>query len=221
MTVKSAQLEGEQTGESDAREPGGGLDARALALAAGSTAREVARVAGAALARGAAASLAGLREVDWGAHAAAAARCSVAAAQRAITAYGPEALAAAAAERPTRVPFRDAAPFAARLAMSRRTRERYPDHVPIIVERLPGSQLPELARQKFLTPADMTNAVFAFNVQRKLTLPPGQGLFLRVRGAGAARALMPSETVGELHAREADRDGFLYLQFREENVFGN
>lgn len=169
--------------------------------------------------------LAALREVDWATHAGtavAAATSAVVVARCALVSYGPEALAAiaAATDRPTRVPFRFAAPFSERVRMSQEILGKFSGHVPVIVEKMPGSQLPEATKQKFLVPASMTNSIFVLRVLKNIRTCPSQSIFLRVCGSHAHQWLAPGETIGELYARERDADGFLYLQFREESVFG-
>tara|TARA_B100002052_G_scaffold75241_1_gene68246 strand:+ start:66 stop:479 length:414 start_codon:yes stop_codon:yes gene_type:complete len=117
---------------------------------------------------------------------------------------------------PNAVPFKRAYDAAARTAESARVRSRYPDRVPCIVERGRGADVPEIDRQKFLVPTDLTMGQLAWVVRKRIQLPAEKALFLMV-----GTRLMPScELVLNVYEGQKDADGFLYVTYSGENSFG-
>lgn len=115
------------------------------------------------------------------------------------------------------IPFKQANSFEARLEESTRIRQKFPGRIPVIVER--GSRsisVPQIDKQKFLVPGDLTVSQFIFVIRRRLSMPPEQALFLFVGNTLPTTGIL----IRELHASYADRDGFLYITYCGENVFG-
>ena len=48
----------------------------------------------------------------------------------------------------------------ARKQEAENVRTKYPDRIPVIVERVPGSQIPDVRSRKFLVPNDITMTQF-------------------------------------------------------------
>ena len=95
--------------------------------------------------------------------------------------------------------------------------ERYTDRLPIIVEKVEGSSIPEIDRNKFLVPADISLGQFVLVVRKRVEIQPEQALFLFI-GEN-----IPSNTtiMSDLYAKHKDDDGFLYLCYAAENTFGH
>lgn len=166
----------------------------------------------------------GLRDVDWAKHASTAVSTATAAARvarAAIVTHAPESVAslAIATDRPNRVPFFQAATHEQRLEIANTLLQKYPNACPVIIERARGSSLPELKRRKFLVPTSSTNAKFAFTIRRHLNVCANKGVFLYHATTSAALS-PPHGTVVEFYERYRSDDGFLYLMYIEENVFG-
>lgn len=112
--------------------------------------------------------------------------------------------------------------FKARHSFERRAKEagkalaRFPDKVPVIVERAPRSTLPENARVKHLVPFDLPVFELQGIIRRRIKLPPEQALFFFVGNSIAASGAL----IGEVYQREHDADGFLYVTYSGENTFG-
>lgn len=108
--------------------------------------------------------------------------------------------------------------FDARSNESRTIREKFPGRIPTIVEKSTSgkSAVPEIDKQKFLVPGDLTISQFVYIIRRRLTLSHETALFLFVAGT------MPttSSLMKELYATYRDQDGFLYIQYSGENTFG-
>ncbi|KAK2106955.1 Gamma-aminobutyric acid receptor-associated protein-like 2 [Saguinus oedipus] len=84
-----------------------------------------------------------------------------------------------------------------RCVESAKIRAKYPDQVPVIVEKVSGSQIVDIDKQKIQLPSE--KAIFLF-VDK--TVPQS------------------SLTMGQLYEKEKDEDGFLYVAYSGENTFG-
>lgn len=115
--------------------------------------------------------------------------------------------------------FRSIHCFEARANESARIREKFPDRIPIIVERANNSSanLPTIDKQKYLVPGDLSLSQFIFIIRRRLSLESDQALFLFVKGALPTTGVL----LRELYSEYKDADGFLYVEYCGENVFGS
>jgi GABA(A) receptor-associated protein len=94
---------------------------------------------------------------------------------------------------------------------------KYSDRRPIICERaLNQPTIPNIDRNKYLVPTDLTVGQFVFVVRQRLKLSSEQALFFNVHGE------IPSstETILNLYERHKDPDNFLYITYMAENTFG-
>ena len=94
---------------------------------------------------------------------------------------------------------------------------KYPDRIPLIVERVPNNSiLPQISKTKFLVPADITITQFMFIVRKYLKLDPSVSIYLFCDG------VIPnaSETISTTYINHKDADGFLYIFYAGENTFG-
>lgn len=106
--------------------------------------------------------------------------------------------------------------FEERVNESRKIKTKYPDRVPVICEKNPGSGLEILDKRKYLVPNDITATQFLFIIRKRLKLASEKGIFLFVNNM-----IAPStHTMIDLYNEYKDDDGFLYMNYTEENVFG-
>ena len=106
--------------------------------------------------------------------------------------------------------------FQERVEESHKIKTKYPDRVPVICEKNPGSGLDVLDKRKYLVPNDLTATQFLFIIRKRLKLASEKGIFLFVNNM-----IAPStHTMIELYNEYKDDDGFLYMNYTEENVFG-
>ena len=106
--------------------------------------------------------------------------------------------------------------FQERLEESSKIKNKYPDRVPVICEKNPGSGLDMLDKKKYLVPNDLTATQFLFIIRKRLKLASEKGIFLFVNNI-----IAPStHTMIELYNQFKHADGFLYMNYTEENVFG-
>lgn len=94
---------------------------------------------------------------------------------------------------------------------------KYPDLIPVICERMSGSELPESQRRKYLVPRDITMGQFKYVIRKRIELLPDQALFVFVNNT----VLAPTQAmISEVHKEHADEDGFLYMVYNGESTFG-
>ena len=97
-------------------------------------------------------------------------------------------------------------------------RQRYPDRIPVIVSRdTKCTNVPELDRTKFLVPDGFAFSQFMYVVRKRLELPPEKAIFMFV-----GNSVLPptSASLQTLYTRYKNADGFLYVTYCGENVFG-
>lgn len=123
-----------------------------------------------------------------------------------------------------------------RLHKINRIFERYPDRVPIVIEKINEGGLKEVSpasqrstsekpasprsieKKIFLVRCEVTICQFSLILRKKIELTPEKGLFLFIGG------IIPSNSsiLGDLyHQNKNLEDNFLYITYSGENTFGN
>ncbi|CAN6676737.1 unnamed protein product [Malus baccata var. baccata] len=77
--------------------------------------------------------------------------------------------------------FKQEFSFDERLEESKSIIAKYPDRVPVIIERYSRTDLPEMEKKKFLVPRDMSVGQFIHILSSRLHLTPGKALFVFVK----------------------------------------
>ncbi|KAI3440877.1 Autophagy-related protein [Psidium guajava] len=108
-------------------------------------------------------------------------------------------------------------PLERRQAESARIREKYPDRIPVIVERAEKTDVPDIDKKKYLVPADLTVGQFVYVVRKRIKLSPEKAIFVFVKNILPPTAAMMSAIYDE----NKDEDGFLYMTYSGENTFGS
>ncbi|CAL8302081.1 unnamed protein product [Arctogadus glacialis] len=97
-------------------------------------------------------------------------------------------------------------------------RSKFPNKLPVIVERYVREKtLPLLNKTKFLVPLELTLGQFLCLLRYKIDLEASQALFLLV--AERCMSCM-SASMGEVYSQHSDLDGFLYLTYASQEMFG-
>jgi GABA(A) receptor-associated protein len=104
-----------------------------------------------------------------------------------------------------------------RTAEANKIKSKYPDRVPVIVEKVPGSVVEQIDKRKYLVPNDITVAQFMWIIRKRINMPPEKALFLFCNKIVPNTAI----TMGELYVDHKDADGFLYISYSGENTFGS
>ncbi|KAM0021755.1 putative autophagy protein Atg8 ubiquitin [Helianthus debilis subsp. tardiflorus] len=103
-----------------------------------------------------------------------------------------------------------------RRAESTRIRDKYPDRVPVIVERAERSDLVDIDKNKYLVPADLTVGQFVYVVRKRIKLSAEKAIFVFVKNMLPPTAALMSA----IYEENKDEDGFLYMTYSGENTFG-
>ncbi|XP_056424430.1 gamma-aminobutyric acid receptor-associated protein-like 2 isoform X2 [Hyla sarda] len=103
-----------------------------------------------------------------------------------------------------------------RCTESAKIKAKHPNHVPVIIEKVPGSKIGDMKDPKKLVPSDIPVALFKPIIRKHLQMPSQKPLFLFVNAAMPP----PRLTMGQLYEREKDEDGILYMAYGGEKTFG-
>ncbi len=122
--------------------------------------------------------------------------------------------------KPTRKKYQQRYTFEERSTESLRIIERYPDRIPIIVEKSStcGDDIPEIDKNKFLVPTDLTIGQFLYVIRRRIRLSPIKALYLLTLNGTAPSS---SQFIKNIYDQHKDPDHFLYFEYSGENAFGN
>ena len=99
---------------------------------------------------------------------------------------------------------------------SNRIRVKYPDRIPVIVEKSPKSDVPDLDKKKYLVPSDLTFGQFVYVIRKRVKLSAEKAIFIFVNNKLPPTASLMST----IYEENKDEDGFLYVLYSGENTFG-
>jgi len=112
--------------------------------------------------------------------------------------------------------YKEEHPFEKRRAEGEKIRRKYPDRVPVIVEKSPKARIGDLDKKKYLVPSDLTVGQFYFLIRKRISLRPEDALFFFVNNV-----IPPtSATMGSLYQEHHEEDFFLYIAYSDESVYG-
>ncbi|XP_018493517.2 autophagy-related protein 8h-like [Raphanus sativus] len=103
-----------------------------------------------------------------------------------------------------------------RLKESRNITAKYPDRVPVIIEKYSNADLPDMEKNKYLVPRDMTIGHFIHMLSDRLHLDPSKSLFVFVQNTLPQTA----SCMDSLYNTFKEGDGFLYMTYSTEKTFG-
>jgi GABA(A) receptor-associated protein len=106
--------------------------------------------------------------------------------------------------------------FESRLEESTKIMNKYPDRIPIVVEKHAKCDLPDIDKNKYLVPNDMVLSQFIYTVRKRIKLDAAKALFFFIDNTVPTN----SAPIGELYNLHKDKDGFLYIVYNSENTFG-
>ncbi|KAI8973329.1 microtubial binding protein [Mycotypha africana] len=112
--------------------------------------------------------------------------------------------------------FKDEHPFEKRKAEAERIRQKYPDRIPVICEKVEKSDIPTIDKKKYLVPADLTVGQFVYVIRKRIKLSPEKAIFIFVNEILPPTAALMSS----IYEEHKDEDGFLYITYSGENTFG-
>lgn len=111
--------------------------------------------------------------------------------------------------------FKNDNSFKERLEESSTIKKKYPDRIPIIVERA-NNKIEDIDKKKYLVPKDLTMGQFMHVVRQRIKLQSNIAIYLFINN------IIPttSELVNNLYDNYKDDDGFLYISYHGESTFG-
>ncbi|KAG5442245.1 Gamma-aminobutyric acid receptor-associated protein-like 1 [Clonorchis sinensis] len=112
--------------------------------------------------------------------------------------------------------YKEDHPFEKRLEEGEKIRNKYPNYVPVIIEKSPRARVADLDKNKYLVPSDLTVGQFYFLIRKRVSLEPDAALYFFVDNT-----IPPtSATMGALYEEHKDSDYFLYIAYSDESTYG-
>lgn len=106
--------------------------------------------------------------------------------------------------------------FEDRYNESDRIKKKYPDKIPIILEKYKSLKLENIKKNKYLVPEDLTVSQFLFVIRKKINLSSEESIYLFCNNT----LLCANSMFYDLYEKYRDDDNFLYLFYDSENTFG-
>lgn len=115
--------------------------------------------------------------------------------------------------------FRERESITRRKEESAKIREKYPERVPVICERHNRAPvlLPDIDKNKYLVPSELTLGQFSFVIRKRLKLKEHNSLMIYTEDGTLPTS---ASTLAHIYTTHKNEDGFLYLTFSTENTFG-
>ena len=112
--------------------------------------------------------------------------------------------------------FKNTHDFNKRKLESSRIMLKYPDRIPIIVEKHNNSDIPQIDKKKYLVPNELTVGQFVYVIRKRIKLTADKAIFIFVNNN------LPStgSLMSQIYKEGKDMDGFLYVTYSSENTFG-
>ena len=107
--------------------------------------------------------------------------------------------------------------FEDRLSKSRELKSKYPDRIPIILERSRSSPIPDAIKSRFMILKDLTVGQLILMIRRDIKIDQHKAIFIYVNNEHIPHT---SNTIDDIYKRYSDDDGFLYITYCAEDVFG-
>jgi len=119
--------------------------------------------------------------------------------------------------------FKQEHSFEKRQEVAEKIKSKYPDRIPVIVEKSPKSNAPPIEKKKFLVPQDIPVGKFMYEIRKHMpSLNPEDSILLFVYDAKTETHILPpsSAVMSTIYEKHRDSDGFLYITYSGENTFG-
>mmetsp|Transcript_6304 Transcript_6304/g.9428 ORF Transcript_6304/g.9428 Transcript_6304/m.9428 type:complete len:146 (-) Transcript_6304:200-637(-) len=114
------------------------------------------------------------------------------------------------------VQFKTEHVFEKREQEAKRIREKYPDRIPVICEKDPKSDIPEIDKKKYLVPQDLTVGQFVYVIRKRIKVKAEKAIYIFIDNVLPPTAALMSS----IYEQRRDVDGFLYIVYSGENTFG-
>ena len=107
--------------------------------------------------------------------------------------------------------------FEERIMEINRILVKYPNRIPVLIEKYANSEIPATTKCKFLIPHDLTVGQLVYVIRKNLgSLSPDKALFIYINNS------LPKtgENILSLYEKHKSPDGFLRIMYSSENTFG-
>ena len=105
-----------------------------------------------------------------------------------------------------------------RIEQFEKIKKEYPNKIPIILERSQKCSINKIIKTKYILSNELTMSEFIKIIREKLELEPERALFFLANGKYTVSG---SEDLAQVYDKYKDsEDGFLYLTYSEEIVYG-
>ena len=113
--------------------------------------------------------------------------------------------------------FKNLNTFEKRKSECERILKKHPERIPVIVcKNCKEGTLPDIDKQKYLVPKELTLGQFVYIIRKRIKLDPNQALFVLINNS-----LQPTNRLLEdIYSDSKDEDGYLYIVYSSENTFG-
>ena len=106
--------------------------------------------------------------------------------------------------------------FDNRIKVSKKFLEKYPDRIPVIVEKAQSSNIPDIDKHKYLVPKDLTVSQFIYVIRKRVKIKSEEALFLFINN----NLQVSSHLMSNVYENNKDSDNFLYCLYQNESTFG-
>ncbi len=113
--------------------------------------------------------------------------------------------------------FKEAYSLEERKAEYEKVVQEHPGKIGIICERAPKSHIEEIKKTKYLISEEIKLGQFSEIIRRKIKMDKEAAIFLLANGK---ISLTGDETMIEIYKKYKDEDGFLYIAYASEEVWG-
>ncbi|KAK2959247.1 putative GABA(A) receptor-associated protein [Blattamonas nauphoetae] len=117
--------------------------------------------------------------------------------------------------------FKQKYPLEVRKTEAEKMLQKYPDRIPVICEKAPRSDIPEIDKKKFLVQNDMTVGQFVYVVRKRIKLSPEKAIFIFIDNSIPPTAAVLQTVYTQYKGKHPNDDGFLYVTYSGENTFGS
>ena len=93
-----------------------------------------------------------------------------------------------------------------------------PGKIAIICEKSPKSRIADIEKSKFLVASDISLNQFTLMIRKRLKMAKEEAIFLLVNGK---KSLTGDDTMLDIYNKYKNEDGFLYIAYASEEVWGN
>ena len=112
--------------------------------------------------------------------------------------------------------FKEKFDFEKRDDEAARIKKKYPDRIPVIVEKAQHCDMPDIDKHKYLVPKDLTVSQFIYVIRKRVKIKAEEAIFLLINNSAPAS----SELMSTVYENNKDEDQFLYAKFSGESTFG-